>query len=102
MPPRRNAATVYFDDDDPGCAAWLRRLYPGAKVDRRSIHAIQPEEIQGYQRVHLFGGIGGWELALRLAGFPPGRPVLTGSPPCQPFSSAGRRKGYQDPRDLWS
>lgn len=27
--------------------------------------------------------------------------VLTGGYPCQPFSTAGRRKGHHDPRHLW-
>src|SRR5690606_23933240 len=29
------------------------------------------------------------------------RPVWTGSCPCQPYSSAGARKGDDDPRALW-
>ena len=39
--------------------------------------------------------------ALRLAGWPDDRPVWTGSPPCQPLSGAGRRKGHADKRHLW-
>ena len=67
----------------------------------RSIADIQPSEIKDYERVHLFAGIGGWDLALRLAGWPVGVPVWTGSCPCQPFSSAGKRTGVNDERHLW-
>lgn len=27
--------------------------------------------------------------------------LLAGGPPCQPFSSAGRKRGQEDPRDMW-
>src|SRR5690606_40550142 len=42
-----------------------------------------------------------WAYALRLAGWPDEWPVWTGSCPCQPYSSAGARKGDDDPRALW-
>ncbi|MFC6689700.1 DNA cytosine methyltransferase [Jhaorihella thermophila] len=38
--------------------------------------------------------------ALRLAGVAEDLSVWTGSPPCQPFSQAGQRKGQDDDRHL--
>jgi DNA (cytosine-5)-methyltransferase 1 len=61
---------------------------------------VQPDELRGYTQHHFFAGIGGWAYALRLAGWPDDRPVLTGSPPCQPFSSAGKQLGVLDDRHL--
>lgn len=70
-------------------------------VDERDIRDINPEELRGYTQCHFFAGIGVWSYALRLAGWPDDRPVWTGSPPCQPFSAAGRGAGVADERHLW-
>lgn len=71
------------------------------RIDTRSIVNIQPADLDGVTRAHFFAGIGGWEYALRLAGWPESLPVWTGSCPCQPFSTAGKRAGTADPRHLW-
>jgi hypothetical protein len=67
---------MYFNEFDPFAARWLRQLFPTAVIDERSICEIEAPE---HKRAHFFGGIGGWEYALRLAGWPDDAEVWTGS-----------------------
>jgi DNA (cytosine-5)-methyltransferase 1 len=97
---------AYYNEYDPKAAAWLRglikagRIAPGF-VDERSITEVDPEYVKLFTQAHFFAGIGGWSYALRLAGWADNRPVWTGSPPCQPFSNAGKQKAQADARHLW-
>lgn len=98
--------TAYYNEFDPGAAAWLRELIrrgliADGDVDERSIIDVRADDLRGYAQCHFFSGIGVWSYALRRAGWADDRTVWTGSPPCQPFSVAGRGAGTQDERHLW-
>ncbi len=88
--------TAYYNEIDPYAAQWLRNLVnaghiaPG-DVDERSIVDVRADDLKGYVQCHFFAGIGGWSIALRLAGWPDDRPVWTGTCPCQPFQRRRQR-----------
>jgi DNA (cytosine-5)-methyltransferase 1 len=96
---------AYYNEFDPFAAAWLRELIKrgliaDGEVDERDMRDVCASDLRGFTQHHFFAGIGGWSSALRLAGWPDDRPVLTGSPPCQPFSTAGKQLGVKDERHL--
>jgi DNA (cytosine-5)-methyltransferase 1 len=96
----------YYNEYEPFAIEWLKELIkdgliPAGDVDSRSITEVEPSDLRGYKQCHFFAGIGGWAYAARLAGWADDRPMWTGSPPCQPFSSAGEKRAGNDERHLW-
>ncbi len=97
---------AFYNEHAPFPVQWLRNLSdaghiaPGV-VDGRDIQDVEPQQVIDSTQAHFFAGVGAWSYALRLAGWPDDVPVWTGSCPCQPFSTAGRRKGKDDARHLW-
>ena len=105
-PYRDGGAVTRYNEIEPYAADWLENLIDAGHittgvVDRRSIRDLCPEDLFDHDRVHFFAGIGVWDAALRGAHWPEGLAVWTGSCPCQPFSGAGKRKGFADERHLW-
>ncbi|OUW93388.1 MAG: hypothetical protein CBD88_07285 [Flavobacteriales bacterium TMED228] len=97
---------AYYNEHDHFAANWLRGLIhkgliADGEVDERSIVDVKAEDLKGFTQCHFFAGIGGWSYAARLARWADSRPMWTGSPPCQPFSTAGQQKGEEDERHLW-
>jgi DNA (cytosine-5)-methyltransferase 1 len=96
--------SALYNEIDRYCCDWLQNLMDAGhitsgKIDDRSIADLSPDDVRGYERVHFFAGIGGWELALQMSEY--AGPVWTGSCPCQPFSAAGKGKASGDERHLW-
>jgi len=95
----------FYNDIDPYCCEVLRgRITEGqlpmGAVSSRDIRCLTAADLRPYRQVHLFAGIGGMALGLRLAGFT-GR-ILTAGFPCQDISQAGRGRGLDGERSgLW-
>jgi len=107
-----------YNENDPFAAEWLRQLISMGEITdgtviEKSITDLTADELRGYSEIHFFAGIGIFSRALRDSGiydtrFAPSieNPFLTGSCPCQPFSTAqttGKnfKESLADKRHLW-
>lgn len=98
--------TAYYNEIESSAVLWLQAaidegIIPYGHIDTRSIEEVEAKDVEGFTQHHFFAGIGGWSIALRIAGWDDTRPVFTGSCPCQSFSTAGQGKGKDDERHLW-
>ena len=98
--------TAFYNDNDQYAAQWTRNLIAAKEiaagvVDERSIRDLKPADVASYRQCHFFSGLGVWSRALQDAGWPDDVPVWSGSCPCTPFSSAGRKRGFADEQHLW-
>lgn len=100
--------TAYYNEIDPWCVRLLRKhiaagKLPAGVVDDRDIREVQPDDLRGFDQVHLFAGIGGIPLGLMWAGVPDDFSIWTGGFPCQDISNAGLRAGIDGERSgLWA
>jgi site-specific DNA-cytosine methylase len=80
--------TAYYNEIDKDKAAWIRELIKegvitDGEVDERDIRDIDARDFVGFDRIHLFAGVGTWDYALTRAGYYGGT-VWTISCPCFP------------------
>lgn len=98
---------VYYNDFEPFACASLRRNIERGRlgagiVDERSIVDVQPADLADFTICHFFAGIGGFELARLMAGWPDDEQLWTGGFPCQDISCAGKGEGISGERSgLW-
>ena len=95
---------ILYNDVDEYCCQWMRNLIAAGHLpigDVVSTSVVELNVAQKYTQLHTFAGVGTWARAISDAGVSPEVNIWSGSAPCQSFSTAGRKKGFNDARHLW-
>lgn len=70
--------------------------------DHWACETLEENSARGYPLVRDLRVVSGDVRNLDLASIPAGLDLVSGGPPCQPFSIGGRAKAYNDDRDMFS
>ncbi len=100
--------TILQVEIDPFCQKILKKHWPGVRLIG-DIRDVREETIADSKGSRLEGGYDGLQMHQAPNGNRPGQStgghsrisLLTGGPPCQPTSLAGKRLGKADDRWLW-
>ena len=70
--------------------------------DKWAAETLEENKARGFPLVKDIRVICGDVRALEYSEFPEGLDLVSGGPPCQPFSIGGKHKAYNDDRDMFS
>lgn len=93
---------VVYTDKDPGACRICSYMQDLGAIRRgdiieSDIAHLDPSRVRGFDIIHLFAGIGAWDLALSFDGHvETPSPVVTASLPCTSYSLAGRKGGLDE------